>query len=234
MIEQKPPCFPGNPESSVMLPKIVLFLCRVSVLLMISTTALSIHAQNYTPVKNIAEFKSLYAVKSASINTLTSDFSQEKSISMLEHKIKSQGSFIFKKSDKLLMKYTKPYTYLFAMDHDKITVKNDLGKSSVAVNSNQLYKMISQITIDCVTGNVLNQKEFDIKVSENTLVYHLSLIPRQKLLKSLFTEIELLISKNDFTVDKLEMKESSGDYTVLVFSNKKLNSPVADDVFTVK
>jgi outer membrane lipoprotein-sorting protein len=179
------------------------------------------------------EFKSLYAEKSAAINTLKSDFIQEKNISMLVNKIISKGSFIYKKNNKLRMEYTKPYTYLFVMDNDKIIIKNSQKKSSVSANSNKLFKMISQITIDCVTGNVLASNDFDVKVSENSKVYNLVLVPSQKMLKSLFNEIDILISKNDFTVDRLEMKESSGDNTVLNFSNKKINAPVSDEVFKV-
>lgn len=193
----------------------------------------SAHSQNYTPVKNIVEFRSLYSEKSDAINTLKSDFIQEKSISMLKNKIISEGSFIYKKNKKLRMEYKKPYTYLFIMDNDKVTIKNNQQKSSVSTKSNKLFQMISQMTIDCVTGKVLNSKDFDIKVSENAKVYHLVLIPRQKLLKSLFNGIDILISKIDFTVDRLEMKETSGDNTVLIFSNKKINTLVTDEVFKV-
>lgn len=89
------------------------------------------------------------------------------------------------------------------------------------------------MTINCVTGNVLNSKDFDIDISENAKVYYLVLKPRQKLLKSLFDRIDILISKQDFTVDRLELKETSGDNTTLVFTNKIINAPVSDEVFDV-
>jgi outer membrane lipoprotein-sorting protein len=209
------------------------FAGNMLLFIFILTGTFSASAQNYTPVKNIVAFKSLYAEKSADINTLKSDFIQEKSISMLKNKIISEGSFIYKKNNKLRMEYTKPYTYLFVMDNDKITIKNNDKKSSVSTSSNKLFKMISQVTIDCVTGNVLNSKDFDIKVSENSITYHLVLIPRQKLLKSLFEKIDIRISKGDLTVDRIEMKESSGDNTLLIFRNKRINTPVADEVFKV-
>ena len=152
---------------------------------------------------------------------------------MLENKIISEGSFIYKKNNKLRMEYRKPYSFLFVMENDKVTTKNNQQKSSVSTNSNKLYKMISQMTIDCVTGNVLNSKDFDIDISENAKVYYLVLKPRQKLLKSLFDRIDILISKKDFTVDRLELKETSGDNTTLVFTNKMLNAPVNDEVFEV-
>lgn len=193
----------------------------------------SARSQNYTPIKNLVDFRTLYSAKSDAINSLKSDFIQEKSISMLENKIISEGSFIYKKYNKLRMEYRKPYSFLFVMENDKVTTKNNQQKSSVSTNSNKLYKMISQMTINCVTGNVLNSKDFDIDISENAKVYYLVLKPRQKLLKSLFDRIDILISKKDFTVDKLELKETSGDNTTLIFTNKMLNAPVNDEVFDV-
>jgi outer membrane lipoprotein-sorting protein len=193
----------------------------------------SAHSQNYTPVKKLDGFRKLYSAKSDAIISLKSDFIQEKSISMLENKIISEGSFIYKKNNKLRMEYRKPYSFLFVMENDKITTKNNQQKSSVSANSNKLYKMISQVTINCVTGNVLNSKEFDVEVFENVKVYYLALKPRAKLLKSLFDSIDILISKKDFTVDRIELKESSGDNTTLIFSNKKINDEVNDEVFQV-
>ncbi|MCX6306870.1 MAG: outer membrane lipoprotein carrier protein LolA [Bacteroidetes bacterium] len=190
-------------------------------------------AQNYTPVKNLVAFKSLFSSKSAAINSLKSDFVQEKSISMLENKIISEGSFIYRKSNRLRLEYRKPYTFLFIMDNDRVTIKNSQQTSSVSASSNKLYKMISQLTINCVTGNVLNSKEFDVDVFENARAYFLVLKPRQNMLKSLFDRINIFISKNDFTVDRLELMETSGDKTTLVFTDKKINIPVDDEVFKV-
>ena len=194
---------------------------------------IAVSAQNYTPVKDVAGFKKLYATKSTSINTLRSDFIQEKSISMLNNTLNSNGSFIFKKVNKLRMEYAKPYPYLFVLNENQISIKNDQKKSNVSVNSNKLFKMISQITIDCVTGNILNSKDFDVKISENAQVYFLVLKPNQKMLKSLFNEIDLLVAKSDFTVERIDLKETSGDSTTLIFSNKKINTQVSDEIFTV-
>ncbi|NOU45984.1 MAG: outer membrane lipoprotein carrier protein LolA [Bacteroidales bacterium] len=193
----------------------------------------TVGAQSYTPVKDVAGFKELFTAKSTAINTLKSDFVQEKSICMLNNKLTSNGSFVFKKANKLRMEYANPYPYVFVMNDDQILIKNDQKMSNVSVNSNKIFKMISQLTIDCVTGNILNSKDFDVNISENAKVYLLVLMPNQKMIKSLFSEIDLLVAKSDFTVDRIDLKETSGDGTTLIFSNKKINSPVSDEAFSV-
>jgi outer membrane lipoprotein-sorting protein len=79
--------------------------------------------------------------------------------------------------------------------------------------------------------SVVTKKDFGL--SENAKVYFLVLKPNQKMIKSLFTEIDLLVAKSDFTVDRIDLKETSGDSTTLIFSNKKINTPVPDEVFIV-
>jgi outer membrane lipoprotein-sorting protein len=206
------------------------FLLLMSLVLLSSPLAAQ---QKFSPVKDVAAFRTLYASKSAAISTLRCDFVQEKSISMMKNKLSSDGYFIFKKDNRLRMEYTHPYAYVFILNGDQVLIRNDQKKTSIPVNSSKLYRMISQLTIDCVTGNVLNSSDFDVSASENNTVYQLVMIPRQKMLKSVFTRIEILISKHDFTVDRILMQEASGDSTLLTFSNKKINLPAASEVFTL-
>ena len=91
--------------------------------------------------------------------------------------------------------------------------------------------MVSQITMECVSGNVLSSKEFKILVLENNLQYLLTLTPKDKTLKSLLKTIKIYIQKTDYTVDKIEMYEVSGDFTIMYFKNRQINTPIADEIF---
>ena len=205
----------------------------VFLILIVLFCSLSLYSQKYSPVKDLVEFKQLYAEKSATISSVKCDFEQHKKISMMENELISKGRFIYKKNNKLRMEYTKPFEYIFILNNDKILIKNDQKQNSYSTKSNKLYSMVSKLTMECVTGDVINSKDFDVLVSENALMYKFTLKPRLKSIKSLISEIEVLIGKNDFTVDSINMKEESGDNTLLVFSNKRINLPVADEEFKI-
>ena len=191
----------------------------------------AIKCQDFSPISNEATFKKNYAEKAAAIHSLKSNFTQEKSISLLEKKLISEGTFQFKNPDKLRIEYFKPYSYLFIMNKDKITIKNDQKQTSISTKSNKIFKMVSQITMECVSGNVLSSKEFKISVFENNLQYLLTLTPKDKTLKSLLKTIKIYIQKTDYTVDKIEMYEISGDFTIMYFKNRQINIPIADEIF---
>ncbi len=205
-------------------------LCLV--LFTLLTSFISVQCQEFNPISNEAVFKKIYSEKSAAINSLKSDFTQEKTITLLEHKLISEGSFQYKKMNKLRMEYFKPYSYLFIMNNDKVTIRNNQKQTSVSTKSNKLFKLISQITVDCVSGNVLESKDFQTSIFENKSLYLLKLTPKAKELKNVMNEIKIYVSKANYTVEKIEMYESSGDFTLLIFKNKQINSTIPDEVFS--
>ena len=190
-------------------------------------------AQGFAPLKDEVAFRKLFAEKSQEFNTLKSDFVQEKSIYLLENHIISNGSFQYKRDGKLRMEYFKPYSYLFVLNNDKVMIKNNQKQTNINANSNKLFKLISQITVDCINGNILSSKQFKTSILENSNSYRITLIPKLKELNSLLSEIVILISKKDYTVETIEMKEVSNDFTLMTFSNKEINKPISDEVFSV-
>jgi outer membrane lipoprotein-sorting protein len=192
----------------------------------------SVQCQEFSPISNEAAFKKTYSEKSAAISSLKSDFTQEKTITLLENKIISDGCFQYKKMNKLRMEYFKPYNYLFIMNDDKVTIKNNQKQTSVSTKSNKLFKLISQITVDCVSGDVLDSKDFKTSIFENKSLYLLKLAPNAKELKNVMNEIKIYVSKTSYTVEKIEMYESSGDFTLLIFKNKQINTTIPDEVFS--
>jgi outer membrane lipoprotein-sorting protein len=204
-----------------------IFYIIVTILLI----SISAKGQNFEPVLDINAFKKTYNEKASAIKSLKSAFVQEKSISLLEKKLISEGSFQFKTPDKLRIEYNKPYSYLFIMNKDKIIIKNDQKQTSISTKSNKIFKLVSQITMDCISGNVLSSKEFKISILENKSQYLINLIPNNNSLKDILKEIKIYIDKSDYNVDKLEMYEVSGDFTKMIFKNRQTNIPVADEIF---
>ena len=189
-------------------------------------------AQNYKPVENIDAFLKLYKEKAKSISSLRSKFVQEKTISFLEKKLVSEGTFCYKTPSQLRMEYIKPYTYLFILSNDKVIIRSNKKETNIPTSSNPIFKTISQITIDCVSGNVLNNKEFKSSILENTSSYQITLVPKSNAIESVMSQIKVIVSKQDYTVETVEMLENSGDATLITFKEKEINKPIPDALFT--
>lgn len=185
----------------------------------------------YKPVADLAAFKKQFATEAIKINSITSNFKQEKTLTALTETITSHGSFNFKRANKVKLEYTKPFAYTMVMNGDKMQVKDDGHENTVNLKSNKLFQQINRIVVDCIQGTILDSKDFSSKVFENQKEFLLEMTPTSKTLKGFFQTVILVVEKKDYSVDSIKMNEPSGDTTIITFTEKKINAPVSDAIF---
>lgn len=187
----------------------------------------------YTPVADPAKFKTDLSAATQKTASIKSDFVQEKQLAMLSEKIISKGNFWFKKDSRVRMEYNQPFKYLMILNKDKVYVKDGQKESRVSTRSNRLFQQINRIMIDCMQGTMLGNTDFKTRIFENRNSALVELSPVTKGLKELFKSINVVVDKKDFSVTSIEMKELSGDHTIIRFTNKEPNASINDSMFTV-
>ncbi|MCD9014562.1 outer membrane lipoprotein carrier protein LolA [Parachryseolinea silvisoli] len=202
-------------------------------LILIAGAARAQQYTGYKPVADLPAFKQRFATESQKVQTITADFTQEKVLTALTEKITSYGKFWFKRSNRVRIDYTKPFTYRMVMNGDKMLVRDEQKENRINVRSNKLFQQVNRIMIDCVQGTILDSKDFTSRVFENDKQYLLEMTPASKSLKEFFKTIVLVVDKKDYSVKSIEMNEPAGDVTTILFSNKTLNAAVADEVFAL-
>ncbi|MCW3070982.1 MAG: hypothetical protein JWO44_872 [Bacteroidetes bacterium] len=190
--------------------------------------------KGFSAMKDTTAFKQKMEAQSKLTNTMESDFTQEKYLSVMSENIVSKGHFCFKKTNMLRWEYTTPYTYLIAINKDKMFIKDNGKVNKYDINSNKMFKSINEMMVATVQGNLLNSKDYKAKYYESEKYYLIELTPVQKAAKDFLKNILLFISKTDYSVEKVKMVEPSDDYTSIDFTNRKTNQPIADEKFTVK
>ena len=188
----------------------------------------------YKPVADMAAFKTQFAAAAQQTQSVKANFVQEKNLSLLSEKISSKGKFWFKKDNLVRMEYSQPFQYLVIINKNNVLVKDGQKENRISTKSNKLFQQINRMMVDCVQGTALNNPDFTIAVFENAGAWLVELTPVVKGMKDYFKNINIVLSKKDYSVNKLEMYEQSGDNTIISFINKELNAPIADTLFTVK
>ena len=208
--------------------KVAIVLCCTAMV----SWSVAAQSRDFKPVGDLKVFRDEFASKSAKLQTITSDFRQEKKLLALTETMTSTGKFWFKRSDMVRIEYEKPFFYRMIMNGDKVVVKDDERQSSVNVRSSKLFQQVNRIILDCIQGSILSNKDFNTSVFENEKFFKLQMIPVQKSsMKEFFSTINLIVLKNDYSVESIEMLEPSGDATLMLFSNKVINRSVDDQVF---
>lgn len=189
---------------------------------------------NFSPCTDETAFRINYKEMSAKINTLKADFLQEKSISMLKDKLVSHGSFYFKKDSKVRMEFTQPFKYLFILNGNKIFITDSQNKKTQTnAGSSKIFRKINQLISGTINGALLSGNDFDSRIFENNRQYLLELKPNIKEIREFFSQFKIYIDKQTYQVEKMEMIELSGDKTTITYSNRLLNIPLNDSLFTV-
>ncbi len=191
-------------------------------------------SQSFKQVKDTTLLKQKIESMSKNTNSIESDFSQEKNLSMLSEKIVSKGHFVFKKDNLLRWEYNSPTKYLIVINKDKILIKDEKKTTKYDMNSNKVFKEINDIMLSCVQGTIFKSNKFKTAYFENEKYYKLELKPLVKNMKDTFKTINLMFDKTVSSVVKIEMIEASEDVTTIDFLNKKLNAAIPQELFIIK
>jgi outer membrane lipoprotein-sorting protein len=200
---------------------------------------LSISAQAQAPkgfvdVSNTTSLQSSLAATAKNTQTIASDFSQMKHMKMMNDKVSSKGKFYFKKEDKIRIEYTSPFQYLLVMSGGQIMVRDENKTNKINTRNSKTMQSVNKVMMDCMRGTVFTNKDFAVKAYDNKAQYLMQMTPINSSMKSLFARIDVYIEKSDNSVSKLVMNESGGDYTEMIFTNKKINTALADALFSIR
>jgi outer membrane lipoprotein carrier protein len=208
----------------------------VSVIILLCGTVVAQDTVFNPVVKNeLASYISKIEKASASLATLQCSFTQKKNIAILSESVVSKGTLAYKKENKLSWEYTSPYYYLFVLNGDKVYIKNDKSTSQFDTKSNALFKEISLLLVNSISGTgLIDTRKFDAVFYESTLFLQVRLTPKNKSLKSFLSTVILNFEKKSYLVNSIEMVEPSGDTNIIVFRDVKLNQPVSDEKFMVR
>ena len=191
-------------------------------------------SQTFRLVKDTLVLKLKVENMSKALNSIDADFVQEKNLSVLSERIISKGHLMFKKENLLRWEYFTPSKYLIVINKEKVFIKDEKKTSKYDMNSNKVFKEINDIMISCVQGTIFKSSKFKTSYFENEKYYKLEMTPKTKNMKDSFKKINLYFDKNITSVSKIEMIETSEDFTLIEFFNKKLNASISENSFIIK
>jgi outer membrane lipoprotein carrier protein len=194
-------------------------------------------AQGYRPATPEQQNELIKSIAAASeqMKTLQCDFMQKKTISILADEMLSEGKLLFKQADKLCWEYAKPYRYRFTLNANKVMIDTENNKNIIDVNSSKIFKEISKLIVSGINGSgIFEEDKFAAKFNVGSQDFQVTLTPKQKELKQLFSSITLTFNKNDYTVNTVEIKEQSGDTTLITMKNKQINKELNDEIFDIR
>lgn len=164
--------------------------------------------------------------------TLTCDFVQEKTSTLITDKTISKGKMYFKNPHCLRWEYTNSYGLV--VNNDIVVVIDSKGVIS-QTNNTRMFKELANIIMNTIDGSGLNDsKNFTTSVSQSDFEYLVELIPTNKRIANFYKSIQLVVNKQTKLASSITMFETNGDSMKITFSNHKTNQPFDQKLFNVQ
>jgi outer membrane lipoprotein-sorting protein len=186
----------------------------------------------YIPLKSDNDFSVKLKVYATNLKTINSNFIQEKHLQYLDTELESGGVFWFKEPDKVRWEYTQPFKYILVLNNGKVTMKSEDSNNEFNMKGNAIFDQVNNLIIASVSGNILSIKDYELQVLENDNTYLVILKPMSQYLKDLINQMELFIDKQTYAVTKIRMSEIGSDFSLISFSNIRINEDIEDNIFT--
>lgn len=203
---------------------------RIYVIIFMSVLSLAGMAQQLSEQDMIKAI----ARSAESVSTLQCDIVQTKHMRMMQRGMVSKGSMKYCRPDRLRWEYASPYTYTFLLCEDKVVLCKDGRKDMVDVARNRAMKELTSVMIGTMTGTALTDADaFDATVADEGRYWVVSLSPKKKDLRRMYTAILLKYNPATGNTERVEMTEKNGDRTVIELKNIVKDKDIDAKVFNV-
>lgn len=167
------------------------------------------------------------------VQTISSDFSQEKHLSMLKNVTVTKGAFYFAKPDRLRWEFTHPDRAGFAVDGDKGIKwkgKEENRRPFQLGSDPAILHFVNQVFAWVRADRKWLKEHYRISVrSEEPAAFSLFPVTEQE--KNVLSRVEILFSSDDRYVQQVEIHERDGDFTRIHFLNTIINLPFKPELF---
>lgn len=194
-------------------------------------SVLAVKAQTPLSSSEATALKKQVQEQAQKTQTMTVDFVQLKHMDFLSNDIETSGNLSFKKPNLVKWQYLKPFRYSVLFKDQTLYIDDDGKKSDVNLSSNKLFGQLNNLIVNSITGDLFQEQDFEItyfKVADGSEVVF---IPKDSKLKKYLSQFHIFFSVQAY-VSQVKLVEPSGDYTSILFSNRTVNKPIADAVFT--
>lgn len=211
-----------------------LFKPLIFLFIIIGLSSFQKEQDDFHPIEDIDSFIEKIDLYAAETNTIKSNFTQEKHLTMLEEVLVSEGHFIFQKENNVLWEYKKPIDYAIIVFEGQFTIRDGNKVNAFDIQSNRMFREINNMIITSVSGNFLDNPDFKSTYFENNTFYLVKLSPLKQEVKNMLSTIEIYFNKNDISVSEVKFIEPGDDFTLIQFSETEFNEPVSKQVFKVE
>ena len=169
----------------------------------------------------------------ADVQTLSSQFAQEKFLSMFSETLTSNGQFYYQRPDRLRWELTAPVGSGFVLngDHGERWHERVAGSEPFRLEEDPAMSLIAEQLFAWARADLSwLQDHYQIELIGVEPIC-LRLTPPEGQGRAFLDHLLIQFSESAAYVTEVEIHEQDGDYTRIRFSQTEVNTPLADTLF---
>lgn len=178
-----------------------------------------------------SDFQTRYKEKSKSTSSIVCDYVQEKRIAQVKEPVVSKGKFFYSRPGKIRLEQQVPNENLIILSGDSLYTKEGSKIQRMGMEDHPYFKYLNDLILGTVNGEVLEGTHFDFSLSDMQDQTLLRLVPKSRMMKRKFSEINLKFDSKTLNLNAIEMVEKSGDAVTMTFVNPVFNSSLRKELF---
>ncbi len=180
----------------------------------------------------LQQFEEEIKIKNKEVITIECSFTQTQQSSVFLDLVKKNGTFYFKQPGSMLLQFEEG-DYI-KMNDSWFEIKNANNSNVTKIASNPMLKNLRTILSACVVGDFMAMaKEFENNIERTAEEWVVTMSYKGGKRVSKIDRIVLHFDSRDMSLNLLKLEETSGDYIMYEFYQKKFNGTVDDNLFYI-
>ncbi|MEX0274934.1 MAG: outer membrane lipoprotein carrier protein LolA [Flavobacteriaceae bacterium] len=189
-----------------------------------------LQSQTKVAKEKAEQLKSLVKRQAQQTRTIQCEFTQYKHLEVLAKDVESKGSLAFKKPNWVKWEYTEPRPSTMLFRDGSMTLIGEGEKRVIDLGMDPGLGKLQKLMADSITGDMFNTSLFDMEYFEDGEQSIVHFYPKEAELADFIESFQITFDEKGHVV-QLKMLEGLGDYTLIVFSNRKTNPSLPDTIF---
>ena len=163
------------------------------------------------------------AETSSAMTSFSADFKQVREVALLDAPAVSTGQMQYRNDGRILWRYITPSAYQIAFTPTEVRI-NKGGESQVmGLNDNPFFGQLRTLLLGIMSGEQLTgDGRFQISIAQTNPEIVVRMIPVQRQIKRMFSEMLISFSPENYVVSTVVMNETDGSSTTIIFSSVKV------------
>ncbi|MGM9749347.1 MAG: outer membrane lipoprotein carrier protein LolA [Candidatus Cryptobacteroides sp.] len=163
------------------------------------------------------------AETSSAMTSFSADFKQVREVSLLDEPAVSTGQMQYRNDGRILWRYITPSAYQIAFTPTEVRINKGTDSQVMGLDDNPFFGQLRTLLLGIMTGEQLTgDGKFQISIVRINPEIVVRMVPLQRQIKRMFSEMLISFSPENYVVSNVVMKETDGSSTTIIFSSVKV------------